>query len=274
MLFILLILLSVTGCNTSTGGDGKATKLEFKLGHVGPADSEHPWEKYALAFGEKIEEETDGLIKINTFPGSQLGADREMTQSLQQGTMDIGLISTIAMGNFVSQFQVWDLPYIFPSDNEKVDLILEGPIGEQLAQYAKEKGLIILAYWENDWRMMSNSKRPIQTVDDLKGLKMRVVENKPSIDWFGERVGSIATPMAFSEVYTALQQGTIDGQDNGTILSYGSKFHEVQKYFSTTKHIYAPLAFVVSEKASVIIRGDTGKNETISSGVRTRTTSL
>jgi len=252
---VLALVLTLAGC----GGGGASTEskpgenakdqkvYKLKLGHVGPANSDHPWEKYALEFAGKINEATNGQVIVNTYPGSQLGADREMTEALQQGTMEIGLISTIAMGNFVPELQVWDMPYIFPGDNAKVDEILEGPVGKQLAQAAESKGLKILAYWENDWRNMSNSKRVIEKVGDLKGLKMRVVENQPSLDWF-KRVGAIPTPMAFSEVYTALQQGTVDGQDNGTVLTYGSKFYEVQPYYTVTHHIYCPLAFVVSAK--------------------------
>jgi len=234
-----------SGDNSQTSGDSNKQSYVLKLGHVGPADAEHPWEKFALEFASQIESRTNGQVKVNTYPASQLGADREMTEALQQGTLEMGLISTIAMGNFVPEFQVWDLPYIFPTDNAKVDAILDGAMGEKLTEKAKEKGLVVLAYWENDWRGMSNSKRPIESVEDMKGLKMRVVENKPSMDWFS-RIGSIPTPMAFSEVYSALQQGTIDGQDNGYLLTYGSKLHEVQPYYTLTKHIYAPLAVVVS----------------------------
>ena len=263
LLFILAtLILVVAGCGsggTDTGADtdGQADgssdsdTFNLKLGHVGPAETDHPWEKYALEFAEQVHEETDGEITIDTYPGSQLGADRVMAESLQQGTLEMGLISTIAMGNFVPQLQVWDLPYIFPIDNDKVDEILEGPVGDQLAEYAAEKGLVIIGYWENDWRQMSNSIRPIRTVDDLKDMKMRVVENQPSLDWF-ERIDTIPTPMAFDELYTALQQGVVDGQDNGAILTYGSKLYEAQDYFTMTNHMYAPLAVVISCSALTI----------------------
>lgn len=256
--FLLIIILLAacsggkvqsTDVDTNSSADSSSNKqkeITLKLGHVGPAEVDHPWEKFALEFADKVNEATDGKVKIETYPASQLGADRVMTESLQQGTLEMGLISTIAMGNFVPELQLWDLPYIFPTDNSKVDEILEGEIGDYLAEKAAEKGLRIIAYWENDWRSMTNSVRPIESVEDLKGLKMRVVENQPSLDWF-ERIGSLPTPMAFSELYTALQQGTIDGQDNGAILSYGSKLYEPQKYFTITKHMYAPLAVVVSE---------------------------
>jgi TRAP-type transport system periplasmic protein len=245
VLCFVMALIAGCGNSSSTGSSGEET-FNLKLGHVGPADAEHPWEKYAKKFAAEVEKKTDGRVKIDTYPASQLGADREMTEALQQGTMELGLISTIAMGNFVPELQVWDLPYIFPTDNAKVDEILDGPVGDKLKDAISKKSMVALSFWENDWRSMSNSQHPIESVEDLKGLKLRVVENKPSLDWFG-RVGSIPTPMAFSEVYTALQQGTIDGQDNGTLLTYGSKLHEVQPYFTFTNHIYAPLAVMASE---------------------------
>ncbi|MGG0720349.1 TRAP transporter substrate-binding protein [Robertmurraya massiliosenegalensis] len=249
LLSILIFSMFLTACssNSSSGETGgKDEQFTLKLGHVGPADADHPWEKYARLFAEEVEKKSEGRIKVETYPVSQLGADREMTEAIQQGTLEMGLISTIAMGNFVPELQVWDLPYIFPTDNVKVDEILDGPIGDKMKEAISQKQMLALSFWENDWRAMSNSKRPIETVDDLKGIKIRVVENKPSLDWF-ERVGAIPTPMAFSEVYTALQQGTIDAQDNGTLLTYGSKLHEVQPYFTFTNHIYAPLAVMISE---------------------------
>jgi len=247
--FIIAFTL-ITGCNSSkkTSATGETDQtFTLKLGHVGPADLEHPWEKYALKFAQRVEQETNGKVKIKTYPASQLGADREMTEAIQQGTMEMGLISTIAMGNFVPEFQVWDLPYIFPADNAKVDQILEGPTADKIAEAASKKRIVPIGFWENDWRNISDNKLPITKVADMKGLKMRIVENKPSMDWF-QRLGSIPTPMAFSELYTALQQKTVDGQDNGVVLTYGSRLYEATKYYTISQHIYCPLALVVGEK--------------------------
>ncbi len=242
--FVALILL--VGLSIAAGAAEQQT-FSLKLGHVGPADPEHPWEKYAQKFAQRVEKETNGRVKIKTYPASQLGADREMTEAIQQGTLEMGLISTIAMGNFVPEFQLWDLPYIFPADNAKVDQILEGPIAKKLAAAAARRRIVPIAFWENDWRNLSNNKLPITRVADMKGLKMRIVENKPSLDWF-QRLGSIPTPMAFSELYTALQQRVVDGQDNGVVLTYGSRLYEATKYYTISRHIYCPLALVVSDK--------------------------
>lgn len=253
----LIFSLFLIGCGNnnqeaggeSSGGSSGEEKEQYvlKLGHVGPADTEHPWQKYVEIFAEKVDEETGGQVKIEAYPASQLGADREMLEGMQQGVVDMALVGTIAMGNFVPEFQVWDLPYIFPSDQEIKDEIVNGPIGEEIAGYTREKGFEVISYWHHSNRSMSNSVRPIKSIDDVDGIKMRVVENPSSLDWF-ERIGSVPTPMAFNELYTALQQGVVDGQDNGPGLTYGSKLYEVQPYYTYTEHIYSVLAFLVSKK--------------------------
>lgn len=253
-----VVVLAACGGGGSGGGSSEETSGEasseattetivLKLGHVGPVDEEHPWERYAKIFAERVAEATDGQVKVETYPASQLGADREMLEGMQQGVVDMGLIGTIAMGNFVPEYQVWDLPYIFPTDQEKKDEIVHGAIGEELAGYARDRGFEIIAYWHHSNRALSNSVRPVKSIDDMKGLKLRTVENPASLDWFAE-IGTTPTPMAFNELYTALQQGVVDGQDNGPALTFGSKLYEVQPYFTYTDHIYSVLAFVVSKK--------------------------
>src|SRR5690625_3521150 len=184
---IITAVILLAGCvNESDQGGAEnnsdGEKIELRLGHIGTSEADYTWEKFAVEFTEKIHEETNGNINIDTYPASQLGADRVMTESIQQGTLEMGLISTIAMGNFVPELQLWDLPYIFPLDNQVVDEILEGPIGETLAEKASEKGLVIIGYWENDWRSMTNSIKPIRNVEDLEGAKIRVVENQASLE--------------------------------------------------------------------------------------------
>jgi tripartite ATP-independent transporter DctP family solute receptor len=139
------------------------------------------------------------------------------------------------------------LPYIFPPAYEKVDAILESEIGDHIAEEAEKGGFKFLAYWENDWRNVSNSKRPITTMDDLAGLKLRVPETPILIDWFGRAKVNV-TPMAWPEVYTSLQQNVIDGQDNGITITYSARLYEVQKYYSLTKHVYSILAMIGSSE--------------------------
>ena len=259
ILVVISILLSMTliltACSstdvqqnseTSSGNNSSGEQMTLKLGHVGPADDEHPWERYAKILADRVKERTNGKVIIETYPNSQLGADREMLEGMQQGILDMGLIGTIAMTNFVPEYSVWDLPYIFPTDDNKKYEIIDGPIGQDLAAAAEKKGFKVLAYWHHSTRALSNSKHPVEKLEDMKSLKIRVVENKPSLDWFG-RI-AIPTPMAFNELYTALQQGTVDGQDNGPGLTYGSKLYEVQPYYTYTNHIYSVLALIISQK--------------------------
>lgn len=254
---ILGFLLLAGGC-AQQGGTKTGGMTTLKLGHVGPASEDHSWEKFAKKYAQLVAERTGGKVKIETYPASQLGADREMAEALQQGTLEMGLISTMAFGNFVPELQVWDLPYIFPSEYAKIDQILDGPIGEEMARAGEAKGYKILAFWENDVRHMSNSKRPIRKVSDLKGLKMRTPETPGLIKWLSN-IGAIATPVAFSELYTALQQKTVDGQDNGVGLTYSAKLYEPQKYYSLTGHIYSPLAVIVSKKVWDTLPADVQK---------------
>ncbi|KKM09068.1 hypothetical protein SY88_20675 [Clostridiales bacterium PH28_bin88] len=253
LVVIIMAIAVLAGCGGKKeaaqpgGAQQQPETITLKLGHVGVADDTHSWQKFAKKYAEVVAQKTNGKVKIVVYPASQLGADREMNEALQLGNQEMGLSSTMTLGNFVPKLQVWDLPYIFPPDNAGVDKILDGAIGDELAQAAEEKGFKILSFWENDWRMMSNSKRPIQTVEDLKGLKMRIPETPALMDWL-PRTGATPTPMAFSELYTALQQKTVDGQDNGVGLTFKSKFYEVQKYYSLTRHIYSPLAVIASKK--------------------------
>lgn len=241
MMLIVLITLTVVTISFA------ATTL--KMGHVGPAKTDHPWEKYALKYAAEVEKATQGRVTIKTYPASQLGGDREVAESIQNGSGDMALISTIAMGNFVKQLGVWDLPYIWPTDNAKVDKILENsPITARLVAEAAKKRINILGFFENDWRGMTSNKKPITEPADLKGQKIRVVENKPSMDYF-KRVGAIPAPMSWAETYTALQQGTVDAQDNGAVINYGVKIWDVQKYYTPTQHIYCPMAVVISDAA-------------------------
>jgi TRAP-type C4-dicarboxylate transport system substrate-binding protein len=144
---------------------------------------------------------------------------------------------------------VWDLPFIWPNDFAMVDKILENsPITTRLVAEAAKRRINILGFFENDWRGMTSNKKPVTQPEDLKGIKIRVVENKPSIDYF-KRVGAIPTPMSWPDTYTALQQGTVDAQDNGAVINYGVKIWDVQKYYTPTRHIYSPTAVVISDAA-------------------------
>ena len=196
-------------------------------------------------FKPYVEEKSNGRIQVDVQNNSVLGSDRELYEALQLNTVQcsFGPMSTLA--NFEPNYAVCDLPFLF-SDKEDAYAQLDGEFGAKLAENLPNVGMRLLAYGENAFRNISNSQRPINTMDDLKGLKIRVMESPVNIATY-TALGCNPTPMAFSELYTGLQQGTVDGQDNGVVLTYTAKLYEVQKYYTFTGQIYAANGMVFSE---------------------------
>jgi tripartite ATP-independent transporter DctP family solute receptor len=196
-------------------------------------------------FKPYVEEHSDGRIQVDVQNNSVLGSDRELYEALQLNTVQcsFGPMSTLA--NFEPNYSVCDLPFLF-SDKEDAYAQLDGEFGSKLAENLPSVGMRLLAYGENAFRNISNSQRPINTMEDLKGLKIRVMESPVNIATY-TALGCSPTPMAFSELYTGLSQGTVDGQDNGVVLTYTAKLYEVQKYYTFTGQIYAANGMVFSE---------------------------
>lgn len=241
--------------------------LVFTFGACGKKDSKNDDEKnktYKLLIGTTvqddsatgiallehfkpyIEEHSKGRIKVEVQNNSVLGSDREIFEAVQLNTVQAsqGPLSTLA--NFDGNFAVCDLPFLFKS-NEEAYKNFDGEFGNKLAEKLPESGMRIVAYGENAFRNISNNVRPINTVEDLKGLKIRVMESPVNIATY-KAMGTNPTPMAFSELYSALSQGAVQGQDNGVVLTYTNKLYEVQPYYTFTKHLYAANAVVISEK--------------------------
>lgn len=207
----------------------------------------HPYALGALKFGELIKERTNGRLQVTVYSDSQLAkGEREMLEALQQGTIDIYVGSTGPVGNFSPSMLIVDLPFLF-RDFDHVDKVLDGPIGKQLLSDVDKSGFKGLAFWENGFRHLTNNKVSGKTPEEAKGLKIRTMENKSHMLAF-KTAGLNPTPMAFSELYSALQQGVIDGQENPVAVFYGSKLYETQKYFALTNHVYSPALFLVSMK--------------------------
>ena len=207
----------------------------------------HPYALGALKFGELMKERTNGRIQVTVYSDSQLAkGEREMLEALQQGTIDIYVGSTGPVGNFSPSMLIVDLPFLF-RDFAHVDKVLDGPIGKQLLADVDKAGFKGLAFWENGFRHLTNNKVAGKTPEEAKGLKIRTMENKSHMLAF-KTAGLNPTPMAFSELYSALQQGVIDGQENPVAVFYGSKLYETQKYFALTNHVYSPALFLVSMK--------------------------
>lgn len=196
-------------------------------------------------FKPYVEEHSEGRITVEVQNNSVLGSDRELYEGLQMNTVQcsFGPMSTLA--NFAPDYAVCDLPFLF-SDKDDAYANLDGEFGQKLAESLPNVGMRLLAYGENAFRNISNSKTPITKMEDMKGLKIRVMESPINIATY-TAMGCNPTPMAFSELYTGLQQKTVDGQDNGVVLTYTSKLFEVQKYYTFTRHLYAANGMVFSE---------------------------
>lgn len=195
-------------------------------------------------FKKYVEETSNGRIKVELYPNNQLGAERQMVEGITLGTIEMGVLSPGVIAGFVPTWQVFDLPFLFKS-REVAYKALDGELGDKLKADSLKKGIMTLAFPENGIRQVTNSKKPIKSPDDFKGLKIRVMENPVHVATF-KALGANPTPMNFGELYTALSQKTVDGQDNPVTVVYSSKFNEVQKYLSLTGHVYAPSSMIIS----------------------------
>jgi len=196
-------------------------------------------------FAREVEARTGGRYKIQTFYAGALGAERESVEGVQLGTLDLTLTSTGPLPNFVPEVAILDIPFLF-RDYAHARAVLDGPIGQELLQKFPPKGMVALAWGENGFRHMTNSKRPVNLPDDLKGLKMRTMENPIHIQAY-KQFGILPTPMAFTEVFTALQQGTVDGQENPLSVITAAKLDQVQKNLSLTGHVYSPAVLLMNK---------------------------
>lgn len=220
-------------------------EVVLKAGHVlAPV---HPYHIGMEKFAELVAAKTNGEVKVEVFHSSQLGNERELVEALQMGTTDVCLISTAPMAGFSKDFLVYDLPYLFTSP-EQAYAILDGPIGQATLKGIEKVDLIGLGFWENGFRNITNSKLEIKTPEDLKGLKIRTMENKIHMATF-RALGADPTPIASGEVFTALQQQTVDGQENPLTGIFTSKYYEVQKYLSLTEHFYSPAPLLIGLEA-------------------------
>lgn len=219
-----------------------ANAEELKAGYSLPPTSHYG--ASATAMGEELARLSNGKWTIKQFPANALGGEREMVEGAQIGTVDIVITSSGPVGNFVPDTLITDIPFLF-KDYKHAHAVLDGPIGQGILDQFPAKGLIALAWGENGFRNLTNSKKPVKTPADAKGLKIRTMENQVHMTAF-KTLGVLPTPMAFPELFTALQQGTVDGQENpiGVILS--AKFPQVQKYLTISQHVYSPGLIILS----------------------------
>ena len=196
-------------------------------------------------FAREVEKRTSGRYKVQAFYSGALGGERESIEAVQLGTQELAFSSTGPVPNFVPEARILDIPFLF-RDKAHARAVLDGPVGQEMLAQFEPKGFKALAWGENGVRHMTNSKRAVNAPEDLKGLKMRTMENPVHVAAY-KGFGIITTPMAFPEVFTALQQGTVDGQENPLSVIMAAKFDQVQKHLSLTGHVYSPAIFLMNK---------------------------
>lgn len=244
----LTMALGLTACggsDSTSGGDGETGGQTITLRASCSTAPTHPYSMGLAKFAELVEERTEGAVKIDIFSNAQLGDERANIEDLQMGTLDIAVSSTGPLGNFAEDFLILDLPYLF-TDYEHAHAVLDGEVGDSLIAQLDNLGIVGGAFWENGFRQMTNSKHPINTPADCAGLKLRCMENQAHIAAFSA-LGMDPTPMAWSEVFTALQQGVIDGQENPIAVIYSNAVYEAQDYLAITNHVYSAAMILFSK---------------------------
>jgi TRAP-type transport system periplasmic protein len=219
-------------------------KIVVKYGHVGPPT--HPQHLGAQAFANYVTEKTKGEIEVQVFPLGQLGGERSMTEQVQAGTLHMTAVTSSVLANFVSEMGIIELPFVYPSREVAYKVLDDKDVKERFNKFCEPKGFIFIGYTENEFRDLTNSKRPIRNPEDMKGLKFRVIESPLMIDTF-KTLGTNPTPLPFPEIYNALQQKVIDGQDSPLFTSILMKFTEVNKFATISNHILTECPTVVNK---------------------------
>jgi len=247
-------LASVAGVAALCLAGSAAAQVEIKLGHVGEPGS--LFQKSAEEFAKRANARLGDKAKVVVYGSSQLGGDKELLQKLKLGTVDLAVPSTV-MSSEVDLFGIFEMPYLV-KDREHMKRIERDVVWPALAPEAEKKGLKVLAVWENGYRHITNSKRPISAPEDLKGIKLRVPEGKWRVKMF-QAYGANPSPLKFSEVFTALQTGVMDGQENPFTQIFSAKFQEVQKFLSLTGHVYTPAYLIAGSKKFASLPADVRK---------------
>ncbi len=216
----------------------------FKIAFVQAKD--HPHGLGAQKFAELIKEKSDGKMKVMVFASGTLGGDAQVISSVQGGTVDMTLVTPGLLSGIEKGFALYGLPFLFQNSAE-VDAVLDGPAGQNLLTTLEPHGLIGLGYWDHGFRHITNSKHPVQKLEDIKGLKLRLQQIPTAIESF-KALGANVVPLSFTELYTAMETRTVDGQENPLAAIETSKFYEVQKYLSLTGHFYDPLVAIFSKR--------------------------
>ena len=243
-LFIKTVLasLAVAAVGVASAQDIKERTLKFGLN--GPEG--HPAVAGMKAFADQVAAKSGGKIKVQLFLNGTLGSDQATLSSVKGGTVEMAVMNSGILASEVKALEVFDFPFLFANEKE-ADAITDGPVGQKMHTALQDKGIVGLSYWELGFRNITNSKRPLNKVEDIEGLKLRVIPNAINVDWV-KALGANPTPLPFPEVYAALEQKAIDGQENPISVIAANKFWEVQKNIALTNHQYNPQSVIFSKK--------------------------
>ncbi|WP_201449965.1 TRAP transporter substrate-binding protein [Hydrogenophaga sp. PBL-H3] len=206
----------------------------------------HPQVMGVEKFAEIVAKKSGGKLNVKPFPGGALGPDAQVVSAMQGGNVEMNVMNASLLAGNVKEMAIFDYPFLFGNAKE-ADAVIDGPVGRKLLDKLQERGLVGLAYWDLGFRQMHTTKKAIRTADDLKGVKMRVIPTAQYVD-FMNTIGATATPMPYTETYSALEQGAIDGMTNPLLNIVNEKFYEVTKHLTLTNHMYTPQAVIVSKK--------------------------
>lgn len=244
----LAMVLSFAACgggDTNNGDSGEGETIVIKF--AGTVNDEHPITKGEYKFAEILEEISGGTMVVENYPNCQLGSNRELYESVQNGSLQMAEAGAVILANFTDKFKFTQLPYLFNSA-ESVQAFLNGEVGQQMfEEMAAETGFRVLGCYENGWQAITNSKHEVKTAADLKGLKIRTQENDILLKIYGD-LGCNPMPMSFTELFTGMQQGTVDGQINPMLIAYTGGYDEVQDYCTDVNAVYDVASIAINEE--------------------------
>lgn len=240
-LFIQSLLATAALCSV---GLASAQERTFKMGLNGPDN--HPAAAGMKKFAEAVAAKSNGRLKVNLFFNGALGSDQAVVSALKGGTIELAVMNSGILASEAKELAIFDFPFLFANEKES-DAIVDGPVGKKMHALLEAKGIVGLSYWELGYRQITNSRRPIHKVEDIEGLKLRVIPSPINLDWV-KALGANPTPLAFPEVYGAMEQRAIDGQENPISVIASNKFWEVQKHIALTNHQYNPQSVIMSKK--------------------------
>jgi tripartite ATP-independent transporter DctP family solute receptor len=255
MIRLASLTLAAAAALAVTTAHAQIQDRSFKFATQNPKG--HPIVMGMEKFAEIVSAKSGGKIKVQLFPGGVLGGDAPNVSALQGGTIDMVVLNSGILASQAKEFGVYDFPFMF-ADAKEADAVVDGPFGRSMHQKLEPKGIVGLAYWELGFRNITNSRRPIKSVDDIAGLKLRVIPNAINVDWV-KALGANPTPLAFPEVYAALEQKAIDGQENPVTVINANKFYEVQKNLVISNHQYNPQSLIFSKKVWDTLTADEKK---------------